>query len=331
MRPPPGIHLPQAYPDTWKAQEDPGHANRVHLFKLRRNSASSNNSSCPSTPMKSHRSQVNTSSLKSRGGKRRINYVPWQREGPQSPSASSAYESSSQCMSPTESRSGLDRYEAENKLLASQEWMASPSPRGTKRMSPKEYHLQQVRSKKRLSQAEGVIYGHQTSSLRPTDCRQRREVYKPGLIFSTPFHTAMNTGDAYIKIDDPNLTATPFGTVHSKFRKMIVLREFGEHVQCIPIYTHNGNGLQKKENHHEYVSIRDINDESPEPDEGPNPGILACRNINYHKTFIKGKAVVKVTEIYSHRYDAPATIEGRVDVDSDSQQRLFALARRFTL
>ncbi|KAI2627085.1 hypothetical protein GGS26DRAFT_592702 [Hypomontagnella submonticulosa] len=301
---------------------------------MRRNSLTSNGRSRPTTPKDSLRSMVATRSLLSRGGRSRSNSASWTKYREHSPSVTSDSSYSSpdtpdQCLSPVELREELDRYETESKLLTSQEWLAPPSPRSqTRRMNAKEYNIERVKMLKRWAQVEGLMYGLHSSSLRDSDAQQPRELYAPGVIFSAPVHTSTSSEEMYVPYDDPNLTATPFGTVLSKFRKMVILKVYGEHVQCLPIYTHNGRGLDGKEFPREYVSIRDVADEHPAPDEGPHKGIRALRNDEFNGTFIKGRSVVKLTEIFSHRFEAPATIEGRLDLDSDSRRRLFDLVKR---
>ncbi|KAI1373504.1 hypothetical protein F4677DRAFT_462251 [Hypoxylon crocopeplum] len=220
----------------------------------------------------------------------------------------------------------LDRYNSESQLLAQNEWLAPPSPRSrARRIDPKQFNAEHARELKRWNQVSSLLYGHTTSSLRKTDVTHPREVYFPGVIFSAPIHTSSSSDEKYVMYDDPNLTATPFGTVWSKYRKMIVLRVFGEHCICLPIYTHNGQGLEGKEFTKEFVSIRDIAARIPVSDEGPYMGIRAVRDTDYSGTFIEGKACVKLSELYSHRYEAQATIEGKLDTLSFSKGRLLEL------
>ncbi|KAI2468675.1 hypothetical protein F4781DRAFT_397501 [Annulohypoxylon bovei var. microspora] len=255
--------------------------------------------------------------------------TPWAKDRLASLSLSSGVDTPSTCASPVELRDELDRYSVRSQyLLSKNEWVSPPNPRGrTKRLDPKEFNEERLKTLKRWNVVQGWMYGLNTSTLRTTDVKQPREAYFPGVIFSAPFHTASSSDELHVPTDDPNLTATPFGTLNSKYRKMIVFRIFGEHLQCLPIYTHNNRGLEGKAYPEEFVSIRDVNDRSPERDEGPHAGIYACRDRQYAGTFIAGKAVVKLTEVHTHRYDAPATIEGRLDVHSDSRRRLFNLAR----
>ncbi|KAI5922474.1 hypothetical protein F4810DRAFT_673912 [Camillea tinctor] len=223
----------------------------------------------------------------------------------------------------------LDRYdsEIESLRLGSGEWVAPPSRNPLIRIGSKEYHQENARNQKRWSFTQSFMYGMASASLRNTDQVQRREAYAPGVIFSAPFHSASSTGEAYVKFDDPNMTATPFGMICSKYRKMVILKTFGEHCVCAPIYTHNGLGLQGKKFPDEYVSIRDIDDPRPEIPEGRHRVLLSRKYQSCPSGGIRGKSVVKLSESHCHRYDAPATLEGILDSKSLSMVRLLEMVR----
>lgn len=269
---------------------------------------------------------------KSHNGKNKHRKDPYPRSRPRSISTASYAGTAESCLTPIELkdsfRKELDRYNEESDLLSQNEWLAPPDPRGsTRRISPREFNEKRIRDLKRWSTVEAFMYGTSTSTLRDTDTTHPPQAYRPGTIFSAAHHNSTTTDYKHIQSDDPNLTATPYGTVYSKYRKMIVVGCYGEHCTYLPIYTHNGQGLDNKEFLNEYVSIRDVQDPHPFPDEGPNKGLRAVRDKDYHGTFIAGKACVKLTEIHSHRYDTPATIEGRLDVHSDSRRRLLLTAK----
>ncbi|KAI1410510.1 hypothetical protein F5Y13DRAFT_202316 [Hypoxylon sp. FL1857] len=321
-----------SYPDTWESRNDSYHRERVELFKRRRESVSSNGGSRPTTPSTPRSVSTITSEYVDVSSPKWRTNTPWARDRLASLSQSSDAGTSDICMSPIELRDELDRYDRESQFLTKKEWVTPPTSRGRiRRMDPKLFNIEKIKTFKRWNGVQGFMYGLNSSMLRDTDIRQPPEAYDSGVIFSAPFHTPANSEEINISNDDPNLTATAFGTVNSKYRKMIVLRVFGEHVQCLPIYTHNGRGLEGKEFVREYVSIRDVKDRDPAADEGPHRGLRACRDSEYRETFVSGRSVVKLTEVYSHRYESPATIEGRLDIASDSKRRLFDLVRLVTL
>ncbi|KAI1141673.1 hypothetical protein F5Y05DRAFT_410228 [Hypoxylon sp. FL0543] len=286
-RPQPRIPRPRSsYPDSWESQEDEQHRNRVELFRMRRDSVSLSGRSRPTTPS-TPRSMSTIKSPTVEVRQKWKSNTPWARDRRTSSSICSEVDTSDACMSPVALRNELDRYDRESKLLTQQEWVAPPTPRGrVRRMNAKEFNIEKIKAVKRWNKAQGVMYGMNSSFLRDTDTRQPPEAYDPGVIFSAPFHTPAGSEDMHIPDDDPSLTATPFGTINSKFRKMIVLRVFGEHVQCLPIYSHNGRGLEGKDFPREYVSIRDVNDPFPHEDEGPHRGLRASKDGQYTGTFI---------------------------------------------
>ncbi|OTB00896.1 hypothetical protein M426DRAFT_26125 [Hypoxylon sp. CI-4A] len=224
----------------------------------------------------------------------------------------------------------LDRYKDQSRDLTRREWVPPLTPRGSvKRISAQDFNREKVIALKRWSQVQIFMYGMSTSTLRDTDVRQPQSAYAPGVIFSAPTHTSDPSEEMQVKCDDPHLTATPFGTVYSKFRKMVVVRCFAQHCLYVPIYTFNGKGLDGKDSQSEYVSIRDKTERNPAPDEGPHKGLRAVRDTHYAGTFIKGRSVIKMTEVCYHRYEAPATIEGRLEDNGDnSRLRFSAMAKR---
>jgi len=134
-------------------------------------------------------------------------------------------------------------------------------------------------------------------------------------------------------VTDPHNTATPYGVVHSKYRKMIVIKVFAEHCVCVPVYSHCGRGLEGKDPvlSDEYVSIRDVADPNPEPSECAHLPLLAVADKEFRGKIITGKSNVKLSEFCSHRYNVPATIEGMLDRKSFSKQRLFDLVKLISM
>ncbi|KAI0965354.1 hypothetical protein F4678DRAFT_485424 [Xylaria arbuscula] len=223
----------------------------------------------------------------------------------------------------------LDNYDDQIKSLQQGEWPAPPTPRARAlRIQGKEFSMEKAKAMKSWALAESLMYGGNSAALRDSDGIHPPTSYEVGVIFSAPHHTASSEDTRWVSTTDPYNTATPFGIVHSKYRKMIVVKAFGEHCTCVPIYSHNGRGLVGKEFITEYVSIRDVADRNHETPEGPHVRLLAVGNDEFHGRIVSGKSNVKLTEFYSHRYDAPATIEGKLEEDkSCSKKRLLHLVR----
>jgi hypothetical protein len=135
----------------------------------------------------------------------------------------------------------------------------------------------------------------------------------PGTIISAPFHSQYR--HYTISTLDHNTGVSAFGPVYSKYRMMVIMESWSEHVVCLPIYTYNGKGLERRQNMvSEYMDIRDVEDEYPAPgdihDEEP---LLAIRNDQWigKNTFIAGRAVVKLTEKTTHMLFQKCSIEGK--------------------
>ncbi|RBR15409.1 uncharacterized protein FIESC28_07344 [Fusarium coffeatum] len=115
---------------------------------------------------------------------------------------------------------------------------------------------------------------------------------------------------------DLNTGVSAFGPVYSKYRKMIVIETWAEHVVCLPIFTYNGNGLEMRQGMvEEYMDVRDVDDESPAPPETHYEPLMAIRDERWlsRNTFITGKAVVKLTEKTTHSLFQKCSIEGKLE------------------
>ncbi|KAI0453814.1 hypothetical protein F5B21DRAFT_477961 [Xylaria acuta] len=304
--------------DRWGPEADPDHYRRVRLYRMRKNAVSRN-----------------------QGTKQNH----WNNLSGDRPNGSLYLTNTSQILtppmtniqqpSPTVSDLGsifqdeLDSYDEQIKSLQKREWPAPPNPRGPAlRIEGSEFSQKKASDMKRWAFVQGMLYGGQSAALRESDRVHPPASYEIGVIFSAPFHTASSVDERWISVGDPYNTATPFGVVHSKYRKMVVVKVFGEHCICLPIYSHNGQGFEGKTYITEHVSIRDVHDRYPEPPEGIHLRLMAVRNRDFHGEIVRGKSSVKLTEFCSHRYDVPATIEGKLEVkDSDSTSRLLDLVK----
>ncbi|KAI0152674.1 hypothetical protein GGR57DRAFT_469930 [Xylariaceae sp. FL1272] len=223
-------------------------------------------------------------------------------------------------------RDELDHYDQQIEALTPGEWPAPPTPRAPAvRLEGKEFSEQKAREYKAWNNVQSFMYGQQSAALRVSDKVHSRSRYEPGTIFSAPYHQASSADEQWVPANDPHNTATPYGIVHSKYRKLIVLRRFGVHCICVPIYSHRGRGLSGKDFADEFVSIRDVDDHDPAPIEGEYEELLAVSN-SKRGLVVAGKSCVHLTETYCHRFDAPATMEGWLDHRSQSTERLLDLS-----
>ncbi|KAI0425451.1 hypothetical protein F5Y09DRAFT_352256 [Xylaria sp. FL1042] len=304
--------------DRWSSWHDRNHDRRVQLYLKRKSSIAryqQRQGLHYTRPMSAHAGEIdNVRSLNSYDS----DHTPLP-----SPASSIAFSDLGSTF-----KNELDYYDNQIETLQKGEWPAPPNPREKAlRMESKNFSTQTAMQLKQWFVSESFMFGRTSASLRDTDGIHPAARYRVGVIFSAPHHTASTDDSRWVSSTDPHNTATPFGVVHSKFRKMVVVKVFGEHCTCLPIYSYNGRGLEGKGFITEYVSIRDAKEKYPEPPEGLHPMLLAVGNKDFRGQVVAGKSTVKLTEFYSHRYDAPATMEGRLEWTSQSKRRLLELVK----
>ncbi|KAI1434076.1 hypothetical protein GGR50DRAFT_695481 [Xylaria sp. CBS 124048] len=320
------------YLDRWSPRIDREHYDRVRLHRKRKDAIMRNKQAYPSPrSLPSHPANHAETGLL---------LTPYSRSRSSSDSGStsagSETETETDASTPSLTFSSLsstfqdelDTYDTEIKSLQQNQLPTVPHPRArAHRIKRSEFGRKIAQSLKSWSFAEGLLYGGSSVSLRDTDTAHPASAYHVGLIFSAPHHTPNTTDERWVSVTDPHNTATPFGIVHSKYRKMVVVKTFSEHCICVPIYSNNGRGLEGKGALREWVSIRDVNDRRPEAPEGPNIRLLAVANSDFGGGLVvAGKSNVKLTELCSHKYASPATIEGELDWrESSSRQQLLEL------
>ncbi|KAL8828024.1 MAG: hypothetical protein Q9170_006775 [Blastenia crenularia] len=112
--------------------------------------------------------------------------------------------------------------------------------------------------------------------------RLRKEDYKPGMIIRAPLHEQDSRGDSRslgagsnasvasasseATLAEKYTTPSRFGTIFTKYRKMIVVACHQDNYVAIPLYTHNGKGLIHKARPDEFVSVRDHRDKDKSND-----------------------------------------------------------------
>ncbi|KAI0466564.1 hypothetical protein F4859DRAFT_519019 [Xylaria cf. heliscus] len=304
--------------DRWNPQSDPDHYRRVKLYRKRKNAVRRNQQSQQSREDNITRDQL-SGSLYSTDSAQIIPASPWTNVTEHSPTTtniSSAFQDE------------LDSYDDQIKSLREGEWPTPPNPRGLALRVGGEFSQKTASDLKSWFFVEGMLYGGQSAALRKSDRVHPAPSYEIGAIFSVSYHTPSSRDERWVSVNDPYNTATPFGIVYSKYRKMIVVKVFGEHCVCLPIYSHNGQGFEGKTHSTEQVSIRDVHDKYPEPPEGIHLRLLAVRNRDFRGKIVCGKSSVKLSEFCSHRYDVPATMEGKLeDKESHSRRRLLDLVK----
>ncbi|OAA62682.1 hypothetical protein SPI_04222 [Niveomyces insectorum RCEF 264] len=178
-------------------------------------------------------------------------------------------------------------------------------------------------------------------ALRASDRIVTQMLLVPGLLISTAHHTHSNEGGVSmgteaaaaaeaarrvrLPFDDPYRTATAFGVVHSKYRKFVVLKVFEKSMACVPIYTHQGLGLQYKPNKNQHMHIRDKQSAeearwrvafAEAADMTGNGYVTALmnhregQNRSKKRPFLRPESFIALTELVHVRFDTPITHEG---------------------
>ncbi|KAK7419968.1 hypothetical protein QQZ08_010604 [Neonectria magnoliae] len=166
------------------------------------------------------------------------------------------------------------------------------------------------------------------AEMRDTDRRDAGSL-PPGTIISAAHHS-QGRGDI-VDPYNPNLTWSTFGPVHSKYRKMVIIGKWGEHFNCVPMYTYNGKGLgsyganslHRANISDEYIGIREggrnprgKKTQTESRDTSPYRPLIAYRDRSWldHK-FISDASLIKITEVHMHNVGDKCSIEGRLDSD----------------
>lgn len=149
--------------------------------------------------------------------------------------------------------------------------------------------------------------------------RLTKEMFKPGMIIRCAHHEqdfvagggGGGPGASDATLADKYRTDSRFGTIYTKYRKMIVVALYQDHYVAVPLYTHNGRGLAKKPKPDEFVSVRDHR----------VPG--AFEALSVHQPVVTErvdgaverfhpKSTAHFTYPVSRRYGLPVVVEGQV-------------------
>ncbi|KAL8675127.1 MAG: hypothetical protein Q9168_000498 [Polycauliona sp. 1 TL-2023] len=142
--------------------------------------------------------------------------------------------------------------------------------------------------------------------------------FRPGTLFRAVLHdqdfTATSSG-SQLTVPDKYRTPSAYGTIFTKVRHMIVLALYEDHYLAIPLFTHNGTGLDKKLKKDEFVSIWDLRDKNPiTPLSKHKP--LKIDKVNAGVHLFDPKSTAHITYPLARKYDLPITPEGSITQDS---------------
>lgn len=139
---------------------------------------------------------------------------------------------------------------------------------------------------------------------------QPREVFAPGTIIRAfVYEEALAKG----QVAGPSIMEVPGrDPLCAKNHFLIVVAQHEGNYICLPLYTHNGKGLENKQFKNEYVSVQDHRNRQPGfVKQGPHQPLLTyelSRNIK-----IDDKTTARLTYPLSRDYNLPVTLEGCLD------------------
>ncbi|KAI4158048.1 MAG: hypothetical protein LQ342_007811 [Letrouitia transgressa] len=149
--------------------------------------------------------------------------------------------------------------------------------------------------------------------------RMSKDWFRAGIIIRAVLHeqdyiAACGKGDLTLDADRYR-TSTPFGSIYSKQRKMIVLALYEDHYIAIPLFTHNGTGLVNKRNPDEFVSVQDHRRPGEFKRLSTNKP-LVTESINDGIDLFDPLSTAHVTYGLPRKYDLPITHEGTLRASS---------------
>ncbi|KAL8736734.1 MAG: hypothetical protein Q9166_000100 [cf. Caloplaca sp. 2 TL-2023] len=136
--------------------------------------------------------------------------------------------------------------------------------------------------------------------------------FKPGMIIRALIHEQdyeASSSRSNITVTDKYRSNTKYGPIYTKCRKMIVLALFEDHYTAIPVFTHNGNGLNRKNKPEEFISIKDHRAKHEAPPLSLNGQLVTDQMFTGTQLF-DVKSTAHVTHALSRKYDLPCVKEG---------------------
>lgn len=123
--------------------------------------------------------------------------------------------------------------------------------------------------------------------------RKGRRDFAHGQILHVPLHAS--NMDPGLKWGHPclKMSSSNAGPVHSKCRFVVVFRKFHKQMECLPIYTHGGNGVESKHNENldEWIPVENMSEKKP-PNKNTSPSLF----VSLENEPVRQNSYVHVTE-----------------------------------
>ncbi|KAI4233220.1 MAG: hypothetical protein L6R40_007143 [Gallowayella cf. fulva] len=145
-----------------------------------------------------------------------------------------------------------------------------------------------------------------------------KNFFRAGMVFRAVLHDQdfmATSSHSQVTVADKHRTESIYGPIYTKIRHMIVLALYEDHYIAIPLFTHNGNGLEKKIKKDEFVSVRDFRDMNPiSPLSSHRP--LQIVAVNPGVEPFDPKSTAHITYPLARKYDLAIIPEGSIHHDS---------------
>ena len=173
---------------------------------------------------------------------------------------------------------------------------------------------------------------HHESVPKPPRRPMPKSKYKMGTIIRAPLHEEDSAGGKSACGPDAGIgpirmvSRSALGdAVHSKYRKLIVISLQHDHYLVLPLYTHNGEGVENRGRHdaNEFTSVQDHRADAVRA-QLIHP-ILRTKYLEDHVNHYRSKSTVHFSYPVSRRYALPVIYEGELTLEStDLLRQLFA-------
>ncbi|KAI4211199.1 MAG: hypothetical protein LQ351_005997 [Letrouitia transgressa] len=147
--------------------------------------------------------------------------------------------------------------------------------------------------------------------------------FKIGMIIRAPVHEqdfkegrATSAAGSEATIAEKYTTESKFGTIFTKYRKMIVVALHQDNYVAIPMYTHNGKGLHNKARPDEFVSVKDHRNKDPKWSKLSEWDPLVTGHINPGIDLFDPKSTAHLAYPVSRKYNLPVVHEGQLRATS---------------
>ena len=153
--------------------------------------------------------------------------------------------------------------------------------------------------------------------------RLRKEDLAVGMIIRAPFHEEDASEGGRAKEKRHYISPWPFGYIHTKVRPFIVVALLHSHYLAVPLYTHNGIGIGKKDPN-EYIYVHDKVRAKPGVSYPQHPNKEGCWEalsavINRDDTNVPAYEPMSCAHfacLVPRKYGLPVSLEGKMETSS---------------